>query len=93
MARPECVQAMQQAIGREPTAAEVRGIEERLVASLRRLSREDRLGVMAMTPEQRLQEAARVAAEDMVAEARKKQQRTTLSALKVSRSRLAARGG
>lgn len=84
MARPECVQAMQQAIGREPTAAEVRGIEERLVASLRRLSREDRLGVMAMTPEQRLQEAARIASEDMVAEARKKQQRTTLSALKVS---------
>jgi len=84
MARPECVQAMQQAIGREPTAAEVRGIEERLVASLRRFNREDRLRAMSMTPEQRLQEAARIAAEDMVAEARKKQQRTTLSALKVS---------
>ena len=85
MARPECVQAMRQAIGRNPTAAEVRGIEGRLIGALRRLSREDRLKVMAMTPEQRLQEAARVAADELLIEARKKQQRTTLSVLAVGR--------
>jgi hypothetical protein len=76
---------MRQAIGRNPTAAEVRGIEERLIGALRRLSREDRLKVMAMTPEQRLQEAARVAADELLIEARKKQQRTTLSVLAVGR--------
>ncbi|MBI2798975.1 MAG: hypothetical protein HYX63_01610 [Gammaproteobacteria bacterium] len=79
MIRPECIQAVAQALGRAPSQVELRDMENTLSSNLRRLAREDPQRVRAMTPGQRLNAAAKLTAEDLVAAVAKKKQRIALT--------------
>lgn len=79
--RAECVDAVTAAVGRPLTAAEVRGIEERLSRHMRQNAARDPQAALAQPTEQRLAEAASNAAQELVAEAGKKKQRVALTIL------------
>lgn len=76
--KQKCIQAVSQAIGRTLTKAEADGIETRITASLRNLSRADPQGFAAKSTADRLHEAAIAAADGILAEAKLKQQRQAL---------------
>lgn len=67
--KPKCIAQLNQAAGRDLSAAELRRIEERLDGTMRRLARQDRARWLSMTRAQQLLEAADVAAADVRAEA------------------------
>lgn len=75
-----CIQAVTQAVGRPLSEAELKSIEDRISREMRRLGREP--DVLALTREQRLFEAAKRAAEGLLAEQAKKAQRDALTILK-----------
>lgn len=79
--KPQCIDAVNQAVGRELSDAEIKGVEERIMKQLRRMSNEDQVGTLAMSPEMRFQKAAQLATEDFLAEQAKKAQRTSLQIL------------
>lgn len=79
MARPACVSAMTRALGRQPTAAELKNIEERIRRNLRTLARQHPQQMGQMTTRQRLDAAAHQAARDLVIEAAKEKQRVALA--------------
>lgn len=79
--RAECIEAVTAAIGRQMTQPEIKGIEDRLSRHMRTNAARDPAAALAMTPEQRLGEAARTAAEELVGEAAKKKQRIALTIL------------
>ena len=86
MARAQCIAAMKRAIGRDPTAKELRDIEDRLRANMRDLAVRDPVRAQGMSARQRLDAAAQLAARQLVAEAAKEKQRVALSI--VARQRL-----
>lgn len=86
MARAQCIAAMKRAIGRDPTAKELRDIEDRLRANMRELAVRDPVRASSMSARQRLDAAAKLAAQQLVAEAAKDKQRVALSI--VARQRL-----
>lgn len=78
--RADCVKAVVQAIGRELTQVEVKDIEGRLLRHMRTLARKDPAWISRSTPD-RLNEAARSASVELIAEQQLKQQRAALSVL------------
>lgn len=79
--RPECIEAVGQAIGRGITQREAEDIEARIIASMRQIARQDPPAWRAMSQEERLQAAARVAGDELIAEAGKRKQRIALTIL------------
>lgn len=73
--REACVRSVANALGREPTAVEVRNIEVRIQSAMLRLARANPDQWRSMSPEARMIEAGRVAAQDLAAEAAKTVQR------------------
>lgn len=79
--RPECVEAVQLAAGRLITAAEARGIEQRVREGMLAVARQDPARWQGLSQADRLAEGAKRAAEGLVAEAAKKKQRLALTIL------------
>lgn len=77
--RDECIAAVYKAAGRALSQKEISDIENKIVSNKRALAARDRTAYLAMSPEQRLQEAAKMAAEEFTAEAAKKKQRVALT--------------
>lgn len=77
--RPECIKAVSKAIGRALTVAEAKGIEDRIAKSMRRLAVNDRQAFAAMPRDVRLQEAGKLAAQELVHDAQLKKLRTALA--------------
>lgn len=76
--RVECVQAVERAIGRRITQAEQRGIEERVVGTMRRLASREPERWRTMPRSERLAEAARTIGEDLTHAAELHDLRTAL---------------
>ncbi|MCC6196797.1 MAG: hypothetical protein IT518_20275 [Burkholderiales bacterium] len=74
--RPECVAAVAQAIGREPTAEEVSGYEAGIEAALRQLRREQGADFLSTPVAERLQAAAERAAQDLLEQAKRAREQT-----------------
>lgn len=77
--RDKCVDAVVKAAGRALTQQELQDIENRIVRNQRSLARADRQAYLAMTPEQRIQEAGKMAAEEFSYEAALKKKRLALT--------------
>lgn len=77
--RPECINAVSQAIGRPITQAEARGIEDRLVEAQRRLASRNPQAWMRMPKAERLRQAADMAAKDLEHAAELKERRAALT--------------
>lgn len=75
----QCIQAVGMALGRAPTVAEARGIEERVKLNMRLEATKDPAAWRALSQSQRLMQAGKAAADSMIAELRKAQQRTRLT--------------
>lgn len=73
--KPQCIQAVSQAIGRSITVAESRNIEQRIGDAMVELERQDAQRWQSLSQAQRLTEAAQRAAQELVAEANLKKQR------------------
>lgn len=82
--KPQCVQAVQAAAGRVLTQAEIKKIEDRISATMRRLARQDAQGWAAKSPDQRVIEGAQAAMVDLQAEAQLKVQRAQLQVVKTA---------
>lgn len=78
--RPECIQAVTQAIGRSLTQAEIQGIENRVRRNMKQLAQTDP-SWQSKTAADRLNEAATKSAKDLVAEADLKKKRVALTIL------------
>jgi hypothetical protein len=79
--KPECINAVNSAVGRELSTDEINGIEQRIIKNLRTMALRDPQGTLAMPADVRFQEAARLAAEEFVAEQAKKAQRVALQVM------------
>lgn len=79
--KPQCTDAVNQAVGRKMNEAELKGIEERISRHLRQNAVRNPEATLAMTAEQRFVEAARTAAEEFQIEHAKKGQRLALQVL------------
>lgn len=79
--KPQCIDAVNQAVGREMNEAELNGVEERIVRHMRQNAARDPQAMLAMTAEQRFVEAAKTAAEEFQIEQAKKAQRLALQVL------------
>lgn len=77
--KARCIQAVSAAIGRQLTKAEADGVEQYLLRSMRLMAAKDPNAFRAMTPDQRLQGAAQMAAQDLVQEADLKKRRVLLT--------------
>lgn len=69
---PKCIQAVNQAAGRELTQAQLRNIEDRIAGSMRRLARQDPQAWAGMSADLRLLEAAKLAQQEIQGEAARK---------------------
>ena len=78
--RPECIQAVTQAIGRSLRKPEIQGIEDRLRRNMRQLAQKDATWQTKTTTD-RLAEAAKQAADELVAEQVLKKKRIALTVL------------
>src|SRR5271155_6012548 len=74
-----CLQAVQAAIGRALTAAQAREIDDGISLQMRLLARQDPVAWAKLSQPERLAQAAQTAANAMVAEVRKQQQRLLLT--------------
>lgn len=79
--RNDCINAVSQALGRPLKAGEAQKIEQRIREHKILLANQDRQAYLGMSEVQRLQAAAKGAAEQLKAEAAKKQQRIGLTIL------------
>lgn len=77
--KDRCVEAVNTAAGRKLKKDEIDNIEKRIIKARWQLGRQDPEGYSRMTPEQQLQAAAKIAAENIVKDAVKKEQRLALS--------------
>lgn len=77
--KQKCIQAVSQALGRNLSPNEAAGIEADIRKWQRIEARKDPVRWRGLTPDQQLQEAAQKAAQDLVAEARKKKMRMGLT--------------
>lgn len=77
--KQRCIQAVAQAIGRQITQAEAKGIEDRIVRNMRRTAAQDPAAFARMTAAQRLQAAAQLSATELVQEAQLKLRRVQLA--------------
>ena len=64
--KKQCEAAIKAAAGRELSKVELDSIDERMRAAVRELSKKDNAKFMAMTPDERLKEAAKIAKEWML---------------------------
>ncbi|SCW91736.1 hypothetical protein [Pseudomonas sp. NFACC05-1] len=78
--RPECIQAVTQAIGRPLTQPEIQGIENRVRRNMKQLAQTDPAW-QSKTAADRLNEAATKSAKDLVDEANLKKKRVALTIL------------
>lgn len=69
---PQCIQAVQQAAGRVLTPAQIKAIDDRMVATMRRLAVKDPNTWRGMTRDDRVLAAAQQAMQDIQAEAARK---------------------
>jgi hypothetical protein len=76
--RPDCEEAVEQALGRSLRAGESAKIEKAINWHMRHLGEKDPAEWQSLSQPERLQRAAVAAAEDMVAEVQKKQQQVRL---------------
>lgn len=83
--RGECIDAVQGAIGRSLSAAEIKGIEDRIRGAMKQLARKDIDAWRAMPEADRLTQAAELAREQLLGEASKKRQRVGLQIQAVDR--------
>lgn len=83
--RQECIEATQQAIGRALTAAEIKGIEARIMQAMRRLASEDPDKWRGLTKDERLIAAGERASADLIHETNLKARRTELQVTKTAR--------
>lgn len=67
--RPECLTAVANVLGRAMTAAEGKGIEDRVRAAMREVARRDPAAFQALSVQSRLREGAKLAAEQIRKEA------------------------
>jgi hypothetical protein len=79
--RVECLQSLASALGRSVTMAEAKGFEDRLSTHMRKAARDDPAATLAKSPAERLNDAAKVAAVEIVHDAEKKKQRIALTIL------------
>ena len=79
--RQECIQAVAQAIGRNITVQEAKDIENRIVAGMTKIARDDPTAWHGLTREQRLRAAADYAGQQLLEQAGKKKQRIALTIL------------
>lgn len=77
--KPQCIQAVQTAIGRTLTPAEIRALDDSIVGSLRELAKAKPQQYATMSGPQRLQEAAALAMQKHLHEAILKKQRANLT--------------
>jgi hypothetical protein len=77
--KARCVQAVSQAIGRQISQEEAKGIEQRILKNMRFMAAQDPVAFRAMTADQRLQQAAQLAAQELVQEAELKKRRVMLT--------------
>src|SRR4051812_19208095 len=77
--RAECAAAVVKAIGRSLNKAELDGIEERITRAMRNTARKDPQAWIAKPLQERLQEGAQVAAQELVGEQVLKQRRAALT--------------
>ena len=68
--RQECLDAVSRFLGRRITQAEARGIERKVLEGMRAAAGRDPVGFRSMSMAQRVSEGARIAAENIMAEAR-----------------------
>lgn len=66
--RPECIQAVTQAVGRSLNQSEIKGIEDRIARNMRKLAKDDPDAWQALPVADRLHQAAEVAARELVSE-------------------------
>jgi len=76
--RPECIQAVTQAVGRTLTQPEIKGIEDRISRNMRQLAQKDPQWQAKSTAD-RLAAAADQAARELIGEAQLKKQRVALT--------------
>src|SRR6185369_10668375 len=76
--RPECIKAVAQALGRALTSTEAQDIEGRIAGAMRRIAREDPAAWQSKSASDRLQEAGKRAAQELLGEAQLKKRRTAL---------------
>lgn len=77
--REKCIDAVITAAGRKLSQSELKNIEDRIAKNQRMLAQTDKDAYLAMTPDMRLREAAKLAAQEFVADAVKKRERTMLT--------------
>ncbi len=83
--RGECIDAVQEAIGRSLSQAEVKGIEDRIRGAMKQLARQDIDAWRAMPEADRLSQAAELARDQLLGEAAKQRQRVGLQIRAVDR--------
>ena len=87
--KPECIEAVAQAIGRKLNRGEAEGIEKRLLDNMSMIAKSDPKAWAAMGKAERYAAAAEAAAKNLVADAKMKASRTALNI--VARSKLTQR--
>lgn len=70
--KDQCIEAVTRAAGRALTQQEIRGIEDRITGNMRWLAKQDRQGWAAMSNADRLAKAAKLANEQLIADAVRK---------------------
>lgn len=77
--RDECIQAITAASQRPLTAAEIKGIEDRIVKNMRNLARNDPASWRNLSETERMQRAGQMAADELQREAALKKRRVALT--------------
>jgi hypothetical protein len=73
--RTQCIQAVARALGRSPTAVEVKRIEDRIRENRQQLWKDDRQRMLGLTEAEQIAEAGKLAATQIKHEAALKQKR------------------
>lgn len=84
--KPQCIDAVNQAVGRKLSEAELKSVEDRISRHMRQLARDKAEEWRGMSPADRLTEAARSASDELRAEAAKKAERTALQITATARA-------
>lgn len=79
--KKECIQAVAKAIGRAITGTEGQGIEERILRNMRALARKDPAAWTGLSQAEKLQQSAALAGQELIGEAKLKQQRVALAVM------------